>query len=159
MDFLPLVTIPVFLVLVALTKPSLMKYTGWNVCAICVAVSATWVTLLSLLWRGFILDTTAVAILMGMSVTGFMYKLETYYNVNALRHLWMARLVTVLGGFLTVMLIVERSWQGALVSGIGSLIGLVIISFLLQGTTHREAVESAGDGVKKSLLKKLDNCC
>jgi hypothetical protein len=40
-----------------------------------------------------------------------------------------------------------------------SLLLLVITTFLLQGTTHREAVESAGTEVKKSLLKKLDNCC
>lgn len=96
---------------------------------------------------------------MGMSVTGLMYKLEAYFKVHELKHLWIARLVVILGGFTTIMLLLTQSWEGTLLSGIGSVLALVIVTFLLQGTTHHDAVESAHEGVKKSILKKLDNCC
>jgi len=96
---------------------------------------------------------------MGMSVIGFMYKIEAYYQMHGLHHLWISRLVVVMGGFLVIMLLLAQNWQGVALSGIGSILSLVIITFLTQGTTHKEAVESANKDVKKSLLKKLDNCC
>jgi hypothetical protein len=159
MDFLPLITIPAIFLFVVLVKPIVNKWIGWNICAVCVAVFLTWALLLALLWTDIINNTTHIAILMGMSVTGLMHKLEVYYTSRHLHHLWIARLVVVLGGFTTIILILRENWQGVFLSVMPSLLLLVIVTFLLQGTTHRDAMESAGDGVKKSLLKRLDNCC
>ncbi|NQV12060.1 hypothetical protein HQ524_01730 [Candidatus Uhrbacteria bacterium] len=159
MNFLPLVSIPIIFLLVVLFKPHISKLLKWNICAVCVSVSSTWVVMLALLSANVIVDATPIAILMGMSVTGFMYKLEAYYKSHKLRHLWFSRLVVILGGFLSVIVLLQRNWQVFLLVGISSILLLVIATFLTQGTTHEDAVESAGDGVKKSLLKKLDNCC
>ncbi len=159
MNFLPLLTIPAIFLLVALCKPLIARWTTWNICSACVAVSLTWILLLILLWRGVIHDPLPIAILMGMSVTGLMFKAAEYYQKYGLRHLWAARLVILVGGFATVLLLLQGNGRGVFVSAAGSLIALVIVSFLMQHTTHKQAVESSGQGTKKSLLKKLDNCC
>jgi hypothetical protein len=159
MSFFPLISIPILFLLAALMKPVLQKLLPFNLCAICVSVSLTWIILLTLWLLGAQIDTVSIGVLMGMSVTGLMYKMEEAYKKNRLNHLWAARLTVILGGFLTITLLLGENRQGALLAGIGTLLLLVIISFLIQGTTHRDAVESAPGDVKKSLLKKLDNCC
>lgn len=159
MDIIPLIIILAIFLLVVLIKSRVMKLIGWNVCALCAAVSLTWMILLLLIWSGVIHQTTSVAILMGMSVSGLMYKLEGYYKSHHLRHLWAVRLVVILGGFTTITMLISQNWPGLLLVGIGVVLLLVVISFLIQGTTHDDALQSADKGVKKSLLKKLDNCC
>lgn len=49
---------------------------SFRVCALCAAVSITWVTLLALLYAGVSIDPTLLGILMGGSVVGGMYLLE-----------------------------------------------------------------------------------
>lgn len=159
MDILPLIIIPIIFLAVVLIKPKIVKLTGWNICALCAAVSLMWMILLVLLWFGVIHETTSVAVLMGMSATGLMYKLGAYYEKRRLRHLWAVRLIVILGGYTIITMLLSQNWPGVLLVGIGVLLLLVVISFLAQGTTHQDAVQEAGDGVKKSLLKKLDNCC
>lgn len=47
-----------------------------NVCALCAAVSLTWIILLGLSYTDYPVDPVAVGILMGGSVVGTMYTLE-----------------------------------------------------------------------------------
>jgi len=159
MNYLPLITIPVIFLLVVLAKPFIVRKSTWNICSACAAVSFTWILLLILLWRGVIHDPLPIAILMGMSVTGLMFKVAEFYKKRSMRHLWAARLVILMGGFTTILLLLQGNGRSMFVSGVGTFLALVILSFLMQKTTHKEAVESSGQGVKKSLLKKLDNCC
>ncbi|KKW32449.1 MAG: hypothetical protein UY76_C0028G0020 [Candidatus Uhrbacteria bacterium GW2011_GWA2_52_8d] len=159
MNVLPLFTIPAIFLVVVLAKPFIVRKTMWNICSACAAVSLTWVALLILLWLGIIHDPLPIAILMGMSVTGLMYKLAGYYQKHGLRHVWAARLAILIGGFMVVLLLLQGNGRGVFLSGVGSLLVVAIISSLMQKTTHKQAVESSGQGVKKSLLKKLDNCC
>ncbi len=160
MILIPLVTIPLIFLFVALFKPYIQARVPWNICAICVAVALTWLFLLSLAGAGIAVDSLLIGVLMGMSVTGVMYKIEVVYKAASLKHLWATRLVIILGGFYTVVLLLQRQESLALLIGIGTLLLLAILSFLLQGVTHAQAVSSARVGEdKKSLLKKLDNCC
>ncbi len=156
---LPLISILGIFLIVALVKPYTTKILPWNLCAICAAVSLTWVILLVLFWIGLMTDPIPLAVLMGMSVTGIMSKVAAAYERRRLNFAWMARLIVILGGFLTVVSVIRGELGVALLLGVLSLMLLTIVSFFLQGTTHEDAVKSAEDHVHKSLLKKLDRCC
>ncbi|KKW34245.1 MAG: hypothetical protein UY79_C0003G0071 [Parcubacteria group bacterium GW2011_GWA2_53_21] len=108
---------------------------------------------------GIMTDPIPLAVLMGMSVTGIMSKVAAAYERRRLNLAWLARLIVVLGGFLTVVSVIRGDLGVALFSGVLSLVLLTIVTFLLQGTTHEDAVKSAEEHVHKSLLKKLDHCC
>ncbi len=160
MNFIPLISIPLIFVIVALLKPYVQIRLPMNVCAICIAVVLTWALLLLLMLGGTSIDPLLIGVLMGMSVTGIMYKVEAFYKSSRLKHFWFARLLIILGGYYFVVLLLQQKWSLALLLGIGVLTLLVIVSFLLQGVTHEDAVRNAPfDPEKKSLLKKLDNCC
>lgn len=58
----------------------LRTYTSWSVCALCAAVSGTWIVLLILLYMDFTIDPLVVGILMGGSGVGAMYLLEDKLN-------------------------------------------------------------------------------
>ena len=156
---LPLISTPVLFLIVTLVKPHVTKILPWNLCAVCVAVSLTWMILLVLFWMGIATDPIPLAVLMGMSVTGIMSKVAAAYERRRLNLAWLARLIVVLGGFLTVVSVIRGDLGVALFSGVLSLVLLTIVTFLLQGTTHEDAVKSAEGYVHKSLLKKLDHCC
>jgi len=53
------------------------KITGKNICALCGAVSLTWVTMLVMYWLGKDVDLLILGVLMGGSAVGFMYYLGT----------------------------------------------------------------------------------
>lgn len=158
MTYLPLLTIPILFLLFVLLTSKMKKGAWFRPCAICASVSLTWLLLLIFFWGQVIDNPTPVAVLMGMSVTGLMYKLVEAYQKRHLRHLWAARLIIILGGFTTVVFLLSGNLGPALLSGILTLLLLAIVSFLLQGTTHADAVEAAG-GDRKAITKKLDNCC
>ncbi len=159
MSFLPLLTIPTFFLVAVLIKPWITKKVHWNVCAICVAVSLTWVVLLGLFWSGIQVDVVSLAVLMGMSVTGIMYKLEGIYRARRLRSLWVVRLVVILGGFGTVVLLLDGTPGAAFLVGIVSGLLVVTVSFLLQGTKREELTPLTPEVTATSLQKNLDNCC
>ncbi|MFA4845216.1 MAG: hypothetical protein WC654_01510 [Patescibacteria group bacterium] len=160
MIFIPLITIPLFFFAFALLKPHRQKQTPLGLCAICVAVSGTWILLLVLSALALPIDPLMIGVLMGMSVVGVMSKLEAVYLAYRLKHLWLARLVMILGGFYTVVLLLSGQTTWALMISIATVIVLTLVSFLLQGVTHGEALAGAQtDGQSKSVIKKLDDCC
>ncbi|MDP2624970.1 MAG: hypothetical protein Q8P27_02170 [Candidatus Peregrinibacteria bacterium] len=159
MDFLPLITIPVLYFLVALTKPYVQPKLPFKLCAICVAVSVTWLFLLVLWFLDFSVDSTVIAILMGMSVTGIMYRAEDFYKRHKIKNFWFVRLVIMLSGFTLIYEILNENWNVLILILIASVLLISITSFLFQGTTHQDVVqEQTKQGLKSSLIKKLDDC-
>lgn len=156
MTYLPLLTIPILFLLFALLTSRIKKGAWFRPCAICASVSLTWLFLLIFFWDQILENPTPVAVLMGMSVAGLMYKIVAAYEKRLLRHLWAARLIVILGGFTTVVFLIGGQFGSTLLSLIATLLALAIVSFLLQGTTHMQAVESSGHS---GISKKLDNCC
>jgi len=51
----------------------IMRNLSKKICAICLAVSLSWIILLTFYFWGYFLDKTIIAILMGMSVLGLFY--------------------------------------------------------------------------------------
>lgn len=156
MTYLPLLTIPLLFLFFALLASKIKKGGWFRPCAICVSVSLTWLFLLIFFWGQVLDNPTPVAVLMGMSVTGLMFKIVAVYEKRHLHHLWAARLIIILGGFTTVVFLLGQNLGATLLSGITTLLLLAIVSFLLQGTTHAQAVESSGH---TGISKKIDNCC
>lgn len=158
MEYLPLLTIPLLFLFIALATSKMKKGAWFRPCAICASVSLTWLFLLIFYWKQVLDDPAPVAILMGMSVTGIMFKIVAAYEKRHLRHLWAARLIVILGGFATVVSLLRGDLGPTLLSGILTILLLAVVSFLLQGTTHADALEAAEDK-RAALGKKLDNCC
>lgn len=71
-----LVSIVLLYLIVVLVKDKLYKLTKIKLCAICAAVSLTWLLLIILKLSGYNLDILLIGILMGQSVTGIMYSLQ-----------------------------------------------------------------------------------
>lgn len=158
MDFLPLITIPTIYFAVAFLKPRIRA--TWNICAICAAVLLTWLSLFALRAADFQISALPIGILMGMSAAGLMYKMEDLFAARRLKHFWLTRLILILGGFYGTLFLLTDRIGFFTITAIAMLIGIVIIAFLAQGTTHHDAVRDAErHGRRRSLLKKLDNCC
>src|SRR3989304_9072472 len=68
---------PLFLTLAGITILFflflIMRNLSKKICAICLAVSLSWIILLTFYFWGYFLDKTIIAILMGMSVLGLFY--------------------------------------------------------------------------------------
>lgn len=60
------------------------KISKFKVCAICATVVSTWVGLIVLKLIGYAINPIIIAILMGESITGFMYMLERTKNKKLL---------------------------------------------------------------------------
>jgi len=152
MEILPLILIPTLYILIALTKPYIQKKIPFNICAICVAVSFTWLSLLILWLVNFNVPEVEVAILMGMSLTGIMYKLEKVFEKHQITNFWFVRLVIIVGGFYLVYFILEREMSMMILLAVLILILSIIPTFFFQ--EKRKSPEK-----KSSIYKKLDNCC
>jgi len=157
MDYLPLISIPLFYFLVAMIKPSIQPKLPFNLCAICVAVSSTWLILLVLWFLEAPVSLVTLGILMGMSVTGIMYKSEGLYQKLKIKNFWFVRLVIIIGGFYGIYAFLQKEWSVFSLIAIGSILLIVITSFLFQGVTHREALKEVKK--KNPIVQKLDNCC
>jgi len=76
MDYIPLISIPLIYILAAMLKPYVQPKLPFNFCAICIAVNLTWLLLVALWLTNSNVSPLVIGILMGMSVTGIMYKSE-----------------------------------------------------------------------------------
>lgn len=160
MELLPLISIPLIYLLVAIIKPSIQPKLPFNVCAICIAVSATWLILIGMWFFGIYVSLILLAILMGMSISGIMYKLEKLFSEKNLNNFWIIRIVIVLGGMYSVYALLNKQWNLLVFIIILSLILVSIFSLLFQGTTHGDVInEQKKLGRKSSIIKKLDDCC
>jgi hypothetical protein len=157
MEYLPLISIPVIYFAVALIKPYINSSLPFNLCAICVAVSLTWLGLLVLWLMGYTVSLLVLGILMGMSVTGIMYKSEGLYKNLKIKNFWFVRLVIIIGGFYGIFVFLQKEWQIFSLIAISSLFLIIIATFLFQGVTHREALKEVKK--KDSIIQKLNDCC
>lgn len=157
MELLPLITIPFFYFLVALLKPRFQSKISFNICAICLSVALTWIILLTMLSLGQKIDTNLLAILMGMSLTGIMYKLENIYKKNKIRNFWLIRLIIIIGGLYAVFYLLNSEFNKTVFILIASSLLIFLFTFLFQGITHKEVDKENRD--KSEIIKRLDNCC
>ncbi|MCR4278847.1 MAG: hypothetical protein NUV81_03010 [bacterium] len=158
MEYLPLILIPLLYFVIAFVKPHLPF--KWNLCAICVAVSASWMSLLGMWFLGIDIPVLPIGVLMGMSISGLMYRLEPMYAKRKMKHFWLVRLLLILGGFSSVSLLLNRRFEIVFPVLIFTALAIIIITFLAQGMTHDDAVrEGTKEGKAQKLFKKLDNCC
>ncbi|MDP4007583.1 MAG: hypothetical protein Q8P68_00140 [Candidatus Peregrinibacteria bacterium] len=156
LDLLPLISIPVLYFIVALLKPYIRL--PFNICAICISVNLTWIALLTMWFYGFEVSIVTIGILMGMSITGIMYKSEDLYKEKKIRNFWFVRLVIIIGGFYGIYLLFEQNWDSLIFLLFVMLFSILIPTVFFQKITHEEVVNSNKE-VKKSLLEKLDDCC
>lgn len=160
MEFIPLITIFVIYFLVAFTKPYFQPKLPFKICAICIAVSLSWLILLVMWLKNYNVSVASLGILMGMSIAGIMYRMENFYKAKGVQNFWFVRLVVIIGGFYFVENVLKKEWDMALFIFILCVILIAITSFFFQGTTHHDVVlEQEKAGRKSSIIKKLDNCC
>ncbi len=152
MDLIPLISIPIIYLLTAFLKPYFQPKLPFNICSICVAVSASWFILLVLWLTGYDVTTLPISILMGMSITGIMYKLEDMYKKKKIQNFWFVRLVIIVGGFYAIYLLLQENWDLLLLIAIAGIFALAIPTLLFQNITHK-------DVKKASVIKRLDDCC
>ncbi len=147
MDFIPLISITFLYFGVAFIKPYLQPKLPFNLCAICVAVSVTWLLLLCLWLMGEPVSLVSIGILMGMSLVGIMYKLEVFYEKNRIRNFWFVRWVLIVGGFYFVSQLLAQEWSFASFLFIVSFFAIIVASLLFQRVKRSHAI------------KRLDDCC
>ncbi|MBI4975820.1 hypothetical protein HZC20_04035 [Candidatus Peregrinibacteria bacterium] len=157
MEIFPLISIVFLYFFIALIKPYIKSF---NPCAICAAVSFTWLVMLVLWLTGSQIEAQGIAILMGMSITGIMYKSEKFYKENKIKNFWLVRLIIIIGGFYLVKGVFEAKWNLVLFIAVIASLSVSILSFFFQNTTHDDVLkEQKTLGRKSSLIKKLENCC
>ena len=91
-----LIVIMVLFFFFAFIKDFIYKIAHVKLCAICAAVSLTWIGLLVLKAAGYTVDILLIGILMGQSIVGIMYSLEKIIDNRLL--LSLSKLGTVVIG-------------------------------------------------------------
>jgi len=144
-----------FIVLVILRKQVKHK-----ICAICGAVSLTWITLLILTYLGFAIDPLIIGILMGESVTGIMYLFERKIKSKNKSHLLGLKIfIILLGTALVYFLLTYGLHLVTLVT-----FGLIILFILLvHSAVHNKFKHDFhGKGISqkiKKLEEQFEHCC
>lgn len=105
MIFYVIISIFVLFFIFALIKDSIYKLTKMRICAICAAVSLTWIFLIILRLVGYEIDKLIIGILMGQSVVGIMYYIDKKLKNKLL--LSLSRLFTVVFGTLIVYYLIK----------------------------------------------------
>src|SRR3989344_333750 len=108
MIWLALIGIFVLFVLFASMRGQVYKRFGFKFCAICAAVSLTWIGLLTAKLSGWQIDTLLLGILMGESITGIMYLFENIAKKKGKSNLLWLKIIIILLGTLTVYLFLTQ---------------------------------------------------
>ena len=122
-----------------------------KVCAICSAVSVTWLGLLLTHVLGMHEEIVWLGVLMGGSVVGLMYKLDSYWKEKKYSGTWLLKLTIVVFGFLTVYVVVNTRWTDLFWLVPSMVIVSTIGAMLLRSNKE--------DNVSSKLQSKLDHCC
>jgi len=144
MTYLPLLIIPTLFLAVTALKPRLPPSLQQAACAVCIPVAATWILLLAIYPFGRRVPTDLIAILIGMSIIGLTFKLESFYNNRQIKNYGFVRLVIIVGGLYTVWFFLEGRLREAFIAALGSLLLIVLATFFAQGRRANH---------------HLDNCC
>ncbi len=124
-----------------------------NLCAICAAVSSTWITLLIIYYRGFEIDPVIPAILMGQSVTGLMYLYERKVKERGMNKLLAFRIFIIIGGALFMYALVSKgaSAEAYLAAAVIAASAILLAALLfISGKFGRQL---------GAVVKKLEECC
>lgn len=124
-----------------------------KICAICTAVSLTWIGLLAGYFLNWHDNLLWLGILMGGSIVGLMYKTEQYFKTKKLTNYWLIRIGIIVLGFLGVYLFLNREWDKLI---------LVVVISVLGGFFSLFFIKKEGEGkskLPKNLKDKLDHCC
>lgn len=150
--FIALGSIVILYFLAAILKKTAERITKIPVCAICIAVSATWLGLLISRLLGYEANINVIAILMGGSVVGIMYKLEKIFEKNGLSNFWIVRLAVMLFGITAVFLLLAGEMQYLLMTGILAALFAASCTFFVKK-------ENGAKTPKDGFLEKMKNCC
>lgn len=151
--------------------PFIKRHFKIKICAICAAVSLTWVSLLTLrALNVYEIDPAIIATLLGGSVVGILYQLENTFKEKQYRKFWIIRIFIITGGFhLAYMLATENEF--GIISGLIVLLLVFIITIRIMFWNKKKAKkqvkkkkpEKKLDQDKKAAIKKLEesleDCC
>lgn len=100
-----------------------------HVCVICVSVTITWVVLLALYLLGYPIDPTVLAILMGGSVVGSMYKLQELFLKKGWQRFWIIHWLLIVLGTIFIWSVLNERWLAVVLTvGVGIVVWLMIRS-------------------------------
>lgn len=105
MIFYIIISIFVLFFIFTLIKDFIYDKTKLKICAICAAVSLTWVSLIILKLIGYTIDKLILGILMGQSIVGIMYYIEKKMKNKLL--LSFSRLFIIAFGTLIVYYVIK----------------------------------------------------
>lgn len=146
-----------------------------HVCVICASVATTWLALLVLYLSGYPIDPTVLAILMGGSVVGSMYKLQDLFLKKGWQKFWIIRWSLIVLGFTFVWSVLNERWlMAAVTAGVGIVIWLAVwplvigkrqmitIEKVAETAAAKPIVNSQGVGWEKAKAEfeeKMKHCC
>lgn len=174
MIFYALISITVLYFLLAAASDFIKGVVGRKVCAICAAVSLTWLWLLVLWFLEIEVDILLIAILMGGSIVGAMYKVEEIFKKKKWEKFWLVRLLIILGGTALVYFLLK----GATCLFLSTALILLVVAWFMWvlsltvkrggGPASPDASQGGPESPVKSkrlsraiseLEEKLKNCC
>ncbi len=100
-----LASIAVLFVLFALVKSRIKKIAKYDLCAICAAVSITWIATIIIALLGYKIDKVLLAVLMGQSIAGMMYLLEEKFKT---KRSYLIKLGTIIGGTIIAYYVIQN---------------------------------------------------
>ncbi len=124
-----------------------------DICAICAAVSSTWLVLLALYYAGYRIDPLMPAILMGQSVTGLMYLYERRVKKTNFRWPLAFRIFFPVGGTLVVYSVVTRGAAAdayGAAAAVAAAIAALAIGIFVFGKFNKQVM---------GVIRKLEECC
>lgn len=168
-----------FIVFVLLKK-HIESFLNIKVCALCAAVSITWLSSLLLKNLQFIsLSNTIIAILIGQSIVGIMYSYESYAkeSKSSLNLMWLKKLLIIIAGTTTAYYLIETNGIVQLCLILVSLLILLVFGFWFNNdydgkienerikkmhNNDRDDNKKQDSNLKSALLeleKKFERCC
>lgn len=158
--FYAVLSIALLYFLFAIFSGSLKKLIGKKICAICAAVSLTWLSLLILKFSGFKIDNLVIAILMGQSVVGLMTKTEKYFQEKGLPKFWLIRILIITGGTLFVYWLLKEKYALLIPLLIAAALLLPFFFSLINQADFKKPKNSKNYQKAISKLEKMmENCC
>ena len=127
---------------------------SWRVCAICAGVSITWMWIVAARIFGYAIDSVVPAVLMGGSVVGLAYQLETKLPPHRSPLLWKSLFIPA--GFLAVFYLLLFQWLGFVLVLV--ILTAIISLFFFVGNYYRSNKTSTDSRVSK-LEREMDKCC
>ncbi|KKU48566.1 hypothetical protein A3H10_03555 [Candidatus Uhrbacteria bacterium RIFCSPLOWO2_12_FULL_46_10] len=130
----------------------LNRFFPWRVCAICAGVSGTWLWMIGARILSYNIDLLVPAVLMGGSVVGLAYQLETKLPRHRSPLLW--KTLFIPAGFMTVLYLLSWQWVGFF----STLVALAIITgFFFLGSSRLG--KGHDDKQVLELEREMDKCC